>query len=258
MFLSNEIYRGPLTLNIQNYKQIPWVEPGLRGSIEPEIIAFDNLDVRIGYGEASDWSTSGKVIARHDRQILAMRNLRVESLVNRLLQLREFSNEYLDAARRFFFFSEFDLDAELAPRLEQINRAFMSGILSPMEGAVNFLVGRGLGLTPSGDDFLSGILFGLAVSGQFEHDSGVAFRDFILAAIQLRSTTISARLAECAAAGEVDERIFTAADYLINGNSSEQAAIDGILSWGSSSGADTIAGFLIGLKMVELRAAGAS
>jgi hypothetical protein len=257
-FLSNEVYRGPLTLNIQNYQQIPWVEPGLRGSIDQDIIAFDNLDVCIGYGEARVWSTSNRIVAEQNQKIMAMRNIRADSLVNKLLQLREFSNEYLDAARRFFFSAAFDQEAELAPRLEQITRAFLTRVLPPAEGAVNFLVGRGLGLTPSGDDFLSGILFGLAVSGQFQHDSGVAFRDFILAAIQLGSTTISARLAECAAAGEVDERIFTAADYLVNGNSSEQTAIEGILSWGSSSGADTIAGFLVGLKMVELRAAGDS
>ncbi len=254
-FLSNEVYRGPLTLNIQNYKDLPWVEPGLKGCIQDGIIAFDNLDFQVSYRGAKDWSTVGLVkIVSHDDK--AMRNFRVETFVNKLLQLRDQPNEYLVTAHRFFLSNEFIPSSDLSPRLEQIARAFLSGSLSPAQSAVHFLVGRGMGLTPSGDDFLSGILYGLALCGQFHFDHGIAFRDFILAAIRLRSTSISANLAECAASGEVDERIFTAVDYLINGNSSEQAAVEGILSWGSSSGADTIAGFLIGLKVVEQRKIG--
>jgi hypothetical protein len=254
-FLSNEIYRGPLTLNIQNYQQIPWIEPGWKGRIENGTFTFDNLDVKIGYRSAQNWSTSGKISIDINSNEMAIRNLRVLTFVNRLIQQRESSNEYLEFALHFYNSAEFLPNSDLSPRLELITRAFLSGILPPAESAVHFLVGRGMGLTPSGDDFLSGILYALALCGQFQHDYGIAFRDFILAAIQLRSTSISANLAECASAGEVDERIFNAVDYIINGNSSEQAAAEGILSWGSSSGADTIAGFLIGLKMVELRSA---
>lgn len=252
-FLSNEIYRGPLTLNIQNYQDIPWIEPGWKGRIEDGIIILDNLDVRIGYCKAQRWTTYGKLVINNSEQDMAMRNSRIQILADRLIHSRESSAEYLTDALHYYLNSEFSPNSDLSPRLELITRAFLTSILTPAENAVNFLVGRGVGLTPSGDDFLSGILYALALCGEFQHDYGIAFRDFILAAIQLRSTSISANLAECAAAGEVDERIFKAVDYLINGNESEESAATGILSWGSSSGVDTLAGFLIGLKMAELR-----
>lgn len=258
VFLSSEIYRGPLTLNINNYKDRPWVEPGWKGCIQDGIIAFENLDFQVAFREAKDWSTAGRLIISGNQQVMAMRNSRIETFVNQLHRMRDSHNEYLETVLQFYQTDEFSPSSDLSPRLEQITRAFLTGSLSPAQGAVNFLVGRGMGLTPSGDDFLSGLLYGLALYGQFQYDYGISFRDFILAAIQLRSTSISANLADCAASGEVDERIYTAVDYLINGESSLQTAVDGILSWGSSSGVDTLAGFLIGLKIVEQRAVNSS
>ncbi len=224
----------------------------MKGCIEDQVISFEIVDLQISYAEAQIWATYGQAMIENQANILAMRNQNTASLLERLRQLRQSPNEYLDAAVRFYYSGHFGENSDLSPRLSQITRALLTGNLPPAEGAISFLVGRGLGLTPSGDDFLNGLLYCLALCNQYQSPRAIFFREAILSAIRARSTTISANLAECAAAGEVDERIFNAASYLINGQLSEEAVVDGILAWGSSSGTDTIAGFLVGLKAVEL------
>lgn len=253
VFLSKESYRGPLTLNITNYKNIPWVEPGQKGCIDSGIISFDIVELAINYLNAEPWRTFGRIMVDLSTNSMAIRNNRVASFVDLLRQTRESPNEYLDAALLFFFSAEFPDISDLSPRLDHLIRAFITGNLTPASNAITFIVGRGIGLTPSGDDFLAGLLYSLALCRQYDDTAGSFFRDSIVNAIRTRSTLISANLAQCAAAGEVDERIFDAVDYLINGKSSEATAVEGIRNWGSSSGTDSIAGFLIGLKAVELR-----
>lgn len=251
-FLSKETYRGPLTLNIERFEDYPWVEPGMIGCIEDRVISFEIVDLRVSYADALGWNTYGRAVIKNEGNLLAMRNTRTASLIDHLRQLRQSPNEYLEAALLFYLTGHFDENSDLSPRLALLTQAFLTGNLAPAESAINFLVGRGLGLTPSGDDFLNGLLYSLALCNQYRSPRGQSFRDAVLSSIRARSTTISSNLAECAAAGEVDERIFHAADYLINGHSSEQTIVEGILAWGSSSGTDTIAGFLLGLKAVEL------
>ena len=54
-FLSKEIFRGPLTLNIVQFKNFPWVGPGKEGCIEDQVISFGIVHLQIRYAEAQNW-----------------------------------------------------------------------------------------------------------------------------------------------------------------------------------------------------------
>ncbi|PKO12556.1 MAG: hypothetical protein CVU39_23550 [Chloroflexi bacterium HGW-Chloroflexi-10] len=107
------------------------------------------------------------------------------------------------------------------------------------------LIGMGRGLTPSGDDALSGLLFTLQRmnSTTWLMDIG---QQLVEIAFQ-RSPTVSACLMACALIGETDPRIHTLFDSLINEDIPFQNQAIQLARWGNSSGADTFLGILIAL-----------
>jgi hypothetical protein len=62
---------------------------------------------------------------------------------------------------------------------------------------------------------------------------------------------LSANLIECAALGLADQRLISALDCLIAGDQPGLEAIDQLLTWGSSSGADVFAGFAAALSKID-------
>jgi hypothetical protein len=106
-------------------------------------------------------------------------------------------------------------------------------------------------LTPAGDDFLLGICYGLFMAQsrlpKFQQPAGKMLSD----KVSQRSTLISANLVECAAAGEVDERLGAAFQAVLYSQEPVGPAIDGILSWGSSSGMDATAGMALLLSAIR-------
>jgi hypothetical protein len=106
------------------------------------------------------------------------------------------------------------------------------------------MLGRGDGLTPSGDDFVLGFLLA-------RHYLGTARRPVagfenlnqaVIAAAYQKTTSISANLIECACQGACDERVLAALDYLLGASMDGDEVVDDLLSWGNSSGVAALAG----------------
>ncbi len=115
-----------------------------------------------------------------------------------------------------------------------------------VEASSRFL-GYGPGLTPSGDDFLVGMVLLLnrwAALDWGNEKLAMLNQELVRAAYQ-KTTTLSARLIECAAGGGADEFLIAAADYLVAAAGDEKGCLEGLLSWGSSSGIDTLAGMAL-------------
>jgi len=127
------------------------------------------------------------------------------------------------------------------------------------------LVGLGPGLTPSGDDFLCGLLAALRCGDAERGGLGrflAAFR-VRLPELRSRTTAVGAAYLDNAAAGAVAPAILRLARVLSNagakaGENSDaprfgdfraaaRAALDDLCAIGHSSGADTATGLLIGL-----------
>jgi hypothetical protein len=110
--------------------------------------------------------------------------------------------------------------------------------------AVRRLVGLGPGLTPSGDDFLCGLL---ASSSFSRHQLAEALEEAALAGIA-GTNEISASLLRCAARGLFPRDLRRAAAALAAEDEvGAVLAIRRLCAHGHSSGADTAAGFLFGL-----------
>jgi hypothetical protein len=129
------------------------------------------------------------------------------------------------------------------------------------EGAVTLgrrgLLGRGAGLTPSGDDLLAGLVAGVVLLAEAVHGraggplAGLAHRvgSRLAAAAPDATTAISAALLQHAAHGEVAE---PAAQLLraLGGHGALDEAVAALLAVGSSSGRDLAAGTLAAAELV--------
>ncbi len=103
------------------------------------------------------------------------------------------------------------------------------------------LAGRGGGLTPAGDDFLAGVMLGAWLA----HPAPRRFCRLLLETAAPRTTTLAAALLRAAARGECSAPWHRLLDALAERPESRlEEAVRDLLSYGHTSGADALAGFL--------------
>ena len=117
---------------------------------------------------------------------------------------------------------------------------------------VDRLVGWGEGLTPAGDDFLIGLIAGLAARVQGD-ERRRRFHDALVSAIAERThrtTPIAAHYLRLAAGGHYTEPLIRARNAMLGEGDSDvvDAALDDALAVGATSGADSVSGLLAGLR----------
>lgn len=114
-----------------------------------------------------------------------------------------------------------------------------------VHGAVEYLMGRGLGLTPSGDDILMG--FGTALRylhGTLAPKTTDAFFRAVAEELPGRTTAVSESYLQAMCAGQANEDYLDVLALLDSGNYGElPSAFDRVLSMGHTSGADSLLGF---------------
>ena len=148
------------------------------------------------------------------------------------------------------------LGARLAAGALALGDSVVEGDVSRAAQASARLVGLGSGLTPSGDDFLCGVMAALWCTGA-EGTSRARFRDAwgaALANVLDRTNEVSATLLECAIAGSFCGALRGLAAALARGGTGGRAqelhaAMGRLCAWGHSSGMDTATGFLFGLSL---------
>ena len=112
------------------------------------------------------------------------------------------------------------------------------------------LVGSGRGLTPSGDDFLSG-LFLMQKRWFSTSDWLPSFVLPILKIFEEKTTAVSLTLFYCATQGEADFRLIQMADSLMNKEIDYQKLIFEVARWGNSSGADFFLGLFLAIRCFQ-------
>ncbi|QXJ25363.1 DUF2877 domain-containing protein [Actinomadura graeca] len=127
------------------------------------------------------------------------------------------------------------------------------GDLAGAVEAAERIVGLGPGLTPSGDDILSGLLVALRLVGGAVRDGGAAVRlaDWLGAAVTAdagtRTTALAATLLHCAAAGGAGGEV-AAVLRSVAGHEQAAPAVRRLLAVGHTSGADLAWGVLAGCR----------
>ena len=120
-----------------------------------------------------------------------------------------------------------------------LNGAFRGASRAPP--AVEGLIGLGAGLTPSGDDFLGGVMIALHRVGRADLAGALAGR--VTAAATQGTSVISAAFLRCAAEGQGFALLFDALDCVLAGKGTRlDALLDAIAEVGHTSGWDCLAG----------------
>jgi hypothetical protein len=142
----------------------------------------------------------------------------------------------------------------LGERLAQAAGALGDGLgrrnLNEADRAASRLVGLGTGLTPTGDDFLCGILAALRCTSR-EDDQERRFAagwGAVLGARLEATTAVGATFLACAIAGSFAGAVSALVDALADGReAAARRALERLCAQGHSSGMDTATGLLFGL-----------
>ena len=115
------------------------------------------------------------------------------------------------------------------------------GDIACLREAAAHLAGRGIGLTPSGDDFLAGAMLWAWLA----HPAPVPFCRMVAEVAVPRTTTLSAAFLRAAARGECDANWHRLLAALSTDSAAQLApAVQQVVAHGATSGADMLAGFL--------------
>ena len=115
--------------------------------------------------------------------------------------------------------------------------------------AVSKIAGLGSGLTPAGDDFLVGVLYGLFAMHPAEEVEPWA--EIVLETAVSRTTTLSAAWLRAAARGEAVVAWHEFGKQFVVHSDQWETAVHRILAIGHSSGADALAGFTAVTKIID-------
>jgi hypothetical protein len=292
VFLSFEAWRGPLTINLVNsdlpaeeggpgrvafQKSMPPFERVSQNSLvslQAGQLSFVDQDIRVQTGHLPDWKSSWSALeggippAVHRRyqqiaQILARKNAGRgwSSLLDSRAQTR--SESQMENS------SDADLE-DIARSLDQFAIAIRARDLASATAQASRLLGRGTGLTPSGDDVITGFLLALnrfAYAGPaalsatdqslpmddgisiFQDPAQIAFfttmKQRLVELARQKTTWLGAALIECAASGQADERLTTALDAILTGSMPPAECARRLLAYGSSSGTDAWLGVVL-------------
>lgn len=252
VFLSRESFKGPLNVLFSwNSPALEQIDLQSKGQIIQNRFVFSSLELQIDCQETELWSAT---------DIWNPTNLPPLNYDNKnLVDFLRFFQSHAENELVHSVLSSIDpavpphpdMDERYLQEIEQIDFALREGDIDAIQRSAYFFAGRGRGLTPSGDDFLLGVVYGLYCLQEKLTEEQINLAGPLVNLVKQRSTLISANLIEYAAAGEVDERLGAAFHAMVAPSERTQNALEALLSWGSSSGMDAAAGMILLLNAMR-------
>lgn len=135
-------------------------------------------------------------------------------------------------------------------RIQDLREAIKARNISQIRHVTSQLIGSGRGLTPSGDDLLSGLFF-MHQRWFNESDWFNDLKSPLINEFNLKTTGVSSTLFYCATMGEADFRIQEMADALMNEETQLQNQAINLSRWGNSSGADIFLGMIMAIDCFQ-------
>ena len=252
VFLSYERFRSPLTVTLaESSGSLPEVKPKLRGEIVSGKLDFRDTSLVIATENSQVWHTAcpkGPALPKPARLIkltrcaeIVLGEKRGGGLSPILVDLLKYpvaktlgeSTESLPL---------FDVSAIQGSIANQDPVSFAQAVAS--------LLGAGQGLTPSGDDFLTGLLLALNrwEEALWPRDNLKETNRQVVESAYHKTTRLSANLIELATLGKGDERLISVVDLLMSIPRIERGVVLDLLSWGGSSGVDAFVGMAVALS----------
>jgi hypothetical protein len=250
IFLSNEKFRGPLTINfdptIGSY--FDRIEVGSKVIYQPETgLVFEPINGKLIVDDQHPWEPGPFTSTRKDLGIWNNLDL-LGGWLNTATPIGSFAHTSSLAA----------LDIEpvekekvrLFQLIRDIHAALKETNSQQFVVAAQNLIGLGAGLTPSGDDFLSGMVLGIA---RFSKNLPILSKylpwfEEIIPIFEGKTTLLSSELFKVSLLGSADERIIGAFDSVMRKKLIMDQVVLPISKWGSSSGFDMMSGFYLLMK----------
>lgn len=241
VFLSFEPYRGPLTVNLKgDVSPLKGLTTDVRLLVSPSQITASRHPFEISLENAEPWQAAPAPVST---SLQAERQQRLRMLAHNAFKQK--SPAGLSNLIPLFLNSE--STHPQANTLKEIHFHYQKADIPALTQILGSMLGLGGGLTPSWDDFSLGLLLALNRWGHaISHTVSIEKLNTALTqTAYTRTTTISANLIECATMGQADERLINALDFVFRGNGNKTKILDGLLTWGNSSGIDAFLGMLI-------------
>ncbi len=245
VFLSNQPFGGPLTLNMadRSLQQTYPAKPGETARITETEICLPEAGLCFDLSAAQTWQAPLPPPLNPNRRDT------LDSLARQAFAARP-AEGWAPLLPRLLGWIEplAPLPTTLEVPLERLlaaRRVLQAGETAAAVAQLQGLVGLGRGLTPSGDDCLTGLLLMRCRAGRAQTGAD-PLTEALIQATDERSTAISANLIKAAATGQADERLLQACDIILAGAEEQlPQALDGLLDYGSSSGLDALVGMCL-------------
>lgn len=246
LFVTDTAYKSPFNIQVASMKGIETqIQPGDPWRCENGQITLKNGLWRFNISRAPVWQPTDP--PPMDLSPVQGKN-RLEALFEIMLKM--------DPSKGWLFLRQRDhagMDDEKARIIERV-RDFLSAVASADKAAAlenaRSIMGRGGGLTPSGDDWLSGffLFFKRAkMLNPFLSDLGLSLVNLAFE----RTTLISANRLEAALKGWAEELFLDFSDHLINLECLFPAEkVPLLVNFGHSSGVDTCLGIEAALTII--------
>lgn len=231
-----DLLRGPLNVVVDPPRTFAFaaLRAGAAVHLAPPRLAIDGGPTFDLTG-ARTWDAHLLPLARVDREVLQQRIDRIKRV------LAEAPGESLahPAGR----------SARAADGMDALYAGLRAADTEAVAFGARRLAGLGAGLTPSGDDVLTGVL--VAVSLLAPPHAGPV-RRAVMDAVRDRTTRISLAYVEAAARGEAGEAWHLLARHLEGGpDEAVGGAAARVMAFGETSGADMLAGFVLATQALR-------
>ncbi len=252
IFLSIEDYPGPLTVTLERaHPRLRAVQTGAEAVLHPGHLEIPDAGLTVDWSRAETWTTPAspeRILPREQRLE------RLKAIVREVLG----GEEPAGIAPVCAPLLGMNFPQELSPE----NQAFLEAALAARQAlsnqdleaslaALKPLLGLGRGLTPSGDDFVEGLLLTLARfrAAYQPFQQLEALSQSLIKTGYTQTTALSANLIEMAAKGEADERLIWGVDGLMAGAGEVEECARDLLAYGSTSGTDALVGMVVAGSM---------
>jgi hypothetical protein len=250
LFLSGEPYRGPLTINSDlALLRHPWLNTGELVYWRNSELVFPAAGIGLSIPANAVWCppTPGH-LRMADLRLLEQLQLSARIMIER--QAGQGFSRLLAPILNLPTQAPLSTDQKLILAcLLRLRQALAADDIAEALAQVDQLLGRGYGLTPSGDDVTLGLLLALSC-GAGTPESRSPQQTFTAQVVNLahqKTTALSADLIECAAQGEADERLLRALDDVLSDAPLAYQNVLDLLTWGNTSGADVWLGIALAL-----------
>ena len=255
LYISQEIFKGPLTLNLEDAStKLDKIEAGSRVRFYSGELQFPEEKITIFLEDSKIWVPSPV-----DNDIKTFPG-HLDSILSIVYKLSP-ENPYLTLLSKNP--DQIPGVPVIGERILNLQNALKTGDPERIANGSIKLLGLGPGLTPLGDDFLLGVLLSLNRWGHLLSShlpdlqkGGSAsivnyLNQIILENTRLKTTRISASLLFCAKEGAADERLLKVLDGLFTGSLVTENDLKHLLRWGNSSGITALAGMISVIRMKD-------